>query len=603
MGKTEIYRKNMEAARSFFPGLEQKIAGAEVGGDFVLEEAVSGAPTARLGGRYLHSARDPEREAARLVAASGGTAGGEGRAFLLLGFGLGYVAEAAAALRPRPLVIAVEKRTDVLRAAFEARDLTGVLGSGLVFVLGGDPAAVTEALRIAPKELSLIRNPALTAADAGFYREVERYVENRRTKDAVNEATLRRFGKRWIRNQAANLWALRDLPGIERLAGRFDFPVLLLAAGPTLDELGWRIAPLADRCVVVAVDTALSFLRREGVRPDFTVSVDPQFWNARHLDRALPPESVLVAEGAVYPSVLRDRAGSCGTPGGAAFLCASLYPLSAFIERRVDVKGRLGAGGSVASAAWDFAVSLAPEGSARPVFVAGLDLAFPRLATHYRGALFEKRALSSATRFIPAETASFRALLDGYPFMAKAADGSPVLTDKRLCLYASWFESRLKARAGTHKRGNFRFSGKGLAINGFETARVEDVLALPPCREAISERLEEVLEEVFQQWNDNVERGARAARYEAARAALVAGLEAALKAPGQGASDPINAGTPPSGEIVSIAGFLRFPSRDAAGKKADGRLPEAAYGELADCAAFTLSALRGAEAGPDACRG
>ncbi|MDR2445570.1 MAG: DUF115 domain-containing protein [Spirochaetaceae bacterium] len=576
MGKTDTYKKNMEAARRFFPGIEQKIEGAKSGPYLVLEETASGAPTARLDGRYLHSTRDPAREAARLVLVADVGKTSQNRAFLLLGFGLGYAAEAAAALDPPPLVIAVEKRVDVLRAAFETRDLSGLLGGRLVFVLGDEPGAVTEALRIAPKELSIIRNPALTAADAEFYRELERHIENWRTKDAVNEATLRRFGKRWVKNQAANLPAVRDLPGIGLLAGRFDFPVLLLAAGPTLDQLDRKVAALAERCVVVAVDTALRFLRREGVKPDFVVSVDPQYWNTRHLDRCLSEKSVLVAEAACYPTLLRDRLDGVGV-GRPSFLCGSLYPLSGFIERRVDVKGRLGSGGSVASAAWDFAASLAPARAARPIFIAGLDLAFPGFATHYRGALFEERALVTATRFLPAETLSFRALLDGAPFFAAAADGTLVLTDKRLALYASWFENRLKS---PENRGSFRLSGRGLAINGMKTAGIEEVLDLPPCRAEISRRTEQVLSEIFQKWNSETERAARNERYKTATTALSSGLLAALDTAREDALKRIDAAkdAPLESEVKAIAGFLHFTPNDCS--------------ELIDGISFTLSALK-----------
>ena len=606
MKKIDIYKKNMEAARRFFPGIEQKIGGVESGTDLVLEEAASGGPTARLGGRYLHSTRDPALEAARLVLAADGVERRQNRAFLLLGFGLGYAAEAAAETDPPPLVIAVEKRLDVLRAAFETRDLSGILGGRLVFVLGDDPGAVTGALRIAPKELSVIRNPALTAAAPEFYRELERHIENWRTKDAVNEATLRRFGKRWIKNQSANLWAIRGLPGIGLLAGRFDFPVLLLAAGPTLDELGGRVAALAERCVVVAVDTALRFLRREGVKPDFAVSVDPQYWNTRHLDRCLPAESVLIAEAACYPTVLRDRQGG-GSAGRPSFLCGSIYPLGGFIEARVDIKGRLGSGGSVASTAWDFAASLAPPGAVRPIFIAGLDLAFPGFATHYRGALFEERSLAAATRFLPAETLSFRALLDGAPFFAAAADGDPVLTDKRLALYASWFENRLKS---PENRGSFRLSGRGLAINGMKTAGIEEVLALPPCRAAISRRMEQVLSEIFQKWNDETESAARAERYKAATDALTAGLLAALNTARSALADMalledstaredalkrLDAAKDAlfESEVRAIAGFPRFaPGGEPQSKSGDWRHTEEEYKELIDCIDFTLSALK-----------
>jgi hypothetical protein len=521
MTQFDAYAKNMAALQRFFPVLEQKLS-ETAAEDIVIETAASGEATARFDGRYLHSARDPVREARRLAAAAAANAAGNTAetAFVLLGFGLGYTAEAAADLSPQSLIIVVEKRPGILRSAFECRDLSGLLAKRIVFVLGDDSAAINAALRTAPKKLSLIRNSAMQAADCEFYREVERNIENWRTKEKVNEATLRRFGKRWIKNQAANLEAIRDLPGVGLLAGQFDFPVLLLAAGPTLSELKGKIAALKDRCIIAAVDTALRFLMYENAAPDFVVSVDPQYWNTRHLDRCLPEESVLVAESAVYPAVLRGRTA------GRTFLCGSLYPLGSFIEVRTGAKGRLGSGGSVASAAWDFSAALISRAAAPSIFIAGLDLAFPDLATHYKGALFEESAHITANRFLPAETKSFHALQDGAPFFAKDADGNRVLTDTRLNLYASWFENRL---ANINNYRNSRLSSGGLAIKGLETVKIEDVLALPPCRAAIKSRIEQVLDDIFQKWNSKTEAEARALRYKEAYTALVNGLEAATQ--------------------------------------------------------------------------
>ncbi|MDR0663300.1 MAG: DUF115 domain-containing protein [Spirochaetaceae bacterium] len=602
MAKPGVYEKNMRALRRFFPGLERIISGAEDESGLVVEMAASGVPTARLNGVYLHSARDPVREAQRLVARGG--AGAE--LVVLLGFGLGYAVEAALALSPQPALVVIEKSPGILRAALQCRDLSGFFDKRLVFVLNDDPAPVISAFRVAPEKTALIRNPALTAADGEFYREVEHHIENWRTKDMVNEATLRRFGKRWVKNQAANLRAIRDLPGVELLSGLFDFPVLLVAAGPSLDRITGKLKALVGRCIVVAVDTALRFLEKEGVRPDFAVSVDPQFWNFRHLDRCLSSKTILITESAVYPGVLRERRG-----GGAAFLCGSLYPLGSFIEARASGKGRLGAGGSVASTAWDFAALLVRNAAAPAIFIAGLDLAFPGFATHYKGAFFEENAHVTANRFLPAETKSFHAQRGGAPFFAKSADGNPVLTDKRLSLYASWFENRLKSAKNYH---NSRLSGDGLAINGLETICIDDILALPICRPAIEDRIERVMSGIFEKWNDEDARKTRAERYEAAYSALVTGLEEALSAArsvlrcisafrrsgGGGIYDGellqrIEAANAVlfQSEVKAVAGFLLPTAAEPPPHDMDGfiSLTAKTYGDFAESLAFTLSAL------------
>jgi hypothetical protein len=185
---------------------------------------------------------------------------------------------------------------------------------------------------------------------------------------------------------------------------------------------------------------------------------------------------------------------------------------------RVDPKGALGAGGSVATTAWDFARLL----GASSIWIAGLDLSFPELKTHFKGALFENRALAESGRFVPAETRSVRALRDGLPFSAPSADGSTVLTDRRLSLYAAWFENRFRLYPALR---NYSFSSGGLAIPGLIPARPEDLLALPVRREEINRRLGEIFARVEGDFYQDEETAARAERYGAARRDLMRGLE------------------------------------------------------------------------------
>jgi hypothetical protein len=351
------------------------------------------------------------------------------------------------------------------------------------------------------------------ALDEEWFGRAEKQIEFHRSKDEVNRNTLKKFGKRWVRNLAANMEAIRDIPGVELLSSCLppEMPVLLAAAGPSLDEIAPLLPRLAERAVVVTVDTALRLLLRAGAPPDFVLAVDPQFWNTRHLDRAPAPASCFIAESAVYPAVMRHTFRR-------AFLCSSLFPLGKFIESRVDPKGALGTGGSVATTAWDFARVLGTES----LWLAGLDLSFPSLKTHFKGASFEERALSLSGRLFPAETRSFHALRDGFPFSAPSLSGGAVLTDRRLSLYAAWFENR----AGLYPRlKNRSFSVNGIAVPGFVPAKAEELLALPPRREEIDRLLAETFARAEAAFNSGEAAAARRARYEDARRDLLAGLE------------------------------------------------------------------------------
>jgi hypothetical protein len=508
----KYWETNRAIIQDKFPGLLEQIAADEVPYDIQVEAGSSGAPGLAVNGLHVHSLRDPIREARRLAETIA-----EAGPVVILGFGLGYTAEAAAEKAGnRPIIIA-EARGGLLKKALETRDLRSfLLEHQLIFVIGGPADGIIEALQFCSQGKaavpSLIRNRTLMKLDEDWYSQVERRIALWISKDDVNMATLRRFGKRWVRNLARNLTVIRDIPGVERLKGILPsaLPVFLAAAGPSLDESIPYLPEIRKRCVIVAVDTSLRLLLRAGIDPDFAVVVDPQYWNSRHLDQAPAPRTCLIAESAVYPPVLKH-------PFERIFLCSSLFPLGRFIEDRLDFKGRLGAGGSVATTAWDFARILGTSA----VWIAGLDLAYPDLKTHFKGARFEDRALAESTRLNPLETRSVRALRDGCPFPAVSAAGGAVLTDRRLSLYAAWFENRIQTAPGLR---TFRLSGEGIAIPGLATASPEELLGYPLRRDEINRCLREAFARTDADFGDPDRTTLRNRQYQSALIELLAGL-------------------------------------------------------------------------------
>lgn len=562
-----LYAANLAVLKERFPDLAAQLPEGNGSAEFRVQDTPSGNPTLLAAGALVHSGRDPRREAERLALSMGGR-----EPVAILGFGLGYLGEALRrADGERPIVV-VEKRPELLRLALETRDLRDFLGRGpLVFQVGGRADGVIAALQVYGRKSAAAANPALRVLDAPWYDEVERQLRFWNEKEAVNAATLRRFGRRWISNLAANLPAIPRYPGVALLESRCrDFPALILAAGPSLDRVLPLLPELAERCLVISVDTALRACQAAGVRPDFVLVADPQYWNARHLDRCAGAGSCLISETAVYPSVLRH-------PFDRIFLSSGSLPLGRFVEGRVDAKGRLGAGGSVATTAWDFARII----GAGPLWFAGLDLGFPGLKTHFRGALFEERSLAESGRLRPAETLSVRALRDGLPYYAPAADGGSVLTDKRLSLYASWFAGRFEQYPQARPRS---LSPGGLAIPGMERASVEELLELPIRRGELNGTLRETFGKAENAYAEGAKE--RQERYEAALDELVQGLRAFIRR--AEAEDPT---VLEKSEVAEIAACL-CPA--AAGPAAAAAAPDAQastaerFLELAESARFTL---------------
>ena len=520
--------QNMAVLKQNYPLLAEELSKAEDNVDeeeLKSETSASGSPTLLFRGVYIHSKRDPEREAERLIeSAVTGAAGNadEGNPALVLGFGLGYGAAALATKFPGRPIIVVERHPAVIKKALETRDLADFLArTRLVFILGGNGEGVTGALSLFESVPGVpplvIRNRALTGKDEEWYKGAEDRIMTWNSRTNVNRATQKRFGKRWVRNLSKNLHSIPDFPGIARLEEIVkdkirggDIPVFLAAGGPGLDAAGPILTDIHKRCVTIAVDTSLRFLLGRGIAPDFVVSVDPQFWNSRHLDRVPAPGTRLIAESAVYPPVLRGRFGGI-------FLSGSFFPLGRFIENKVDPKGELGAGGSVATSAWDFARLL----GTRQVWIAGLDLSFPELKTHFKGAAFEEKSHAESCRFSPAEAWNFHALRDGQPFLARQMGGGAVLTDKRLSLYASWFENRFSQFPEIR---NYSLGKTGLEIKGLEPVPAETLLALPERREEIENLLNRAYNSINEAFNQAESRKTRTEKYENAREALFQGL-------------------------------------------------------------------------------
>ena len=488
------FMANLEALARRFPELAALVA-VSAPAPLAIAQAASGEPSARSpGGTWLHSSRDPRSEARRIAEAA--RRSGEDTA-VLLGFGLGYLAEAllgyealaaegGVALRDNQAlvpggpsraferVLACEADPGALRAALEARDLRVLLSDeALGFVVGGECEALVTALELSGGEkAAILELKAAEESDPAWFEGARQAAERWNAKGAVNANTLRRFGRLWVRNLSRNLAPAASAAGIERLEGLFagdaeasPIPALVLAAGPSLDLALPYARELSRRALLVCVDTALRSLLRIGLEPDFLVLVDPQYWNWRHVAGLSAPGSFLVSEVAAWPALFRSRFRG-------SFLGGTLFPLGRRVEAFIGRRGMLGAGGSVATSAWDLCRIM----GCSPVWMAGLDLGFPEGRTHARASLFEQRSLCEASRLAPASSSQASALVGGTSFEALAMDGGRLRTDQRMSLYAWWFESRF---VRPHSPPTLSLSPKGLAVPGLSLGAIEELPRRP----------------------------------------------------------------------------------------------------------------------------
>ncbi|MFW6329533.1 MAG: motility associated factor glycosyltransferase family protein [Alkalispirochaetaceae bacterium] len=480
----DLYRLNLAVLTRRDPRfVKEVIEGTPLTGELEVLESRRGEATMRLDGVFLHSSVDPRKEARRMAGRSRERAPEELRdATVLLGLGLGYHLEALLESGREPIIV-VEPDPSVLVTAMHYRDLRPALGEARTTLsVGRDASGLIDLLNALEIRYPVtLSSPAVRNVNERYYREVEEALLAFRQRNEINANTLSRFGKLWVRNLLVNLRLLASSPGLGVLENAFEgIPALLLAAGPTFDELAPYLGSLRERCLLVAVDTALPLLHRLGVEPDISVVVDPQYWNSRHLDQLLVTAGLAVAEPSTHPRVLRHL--RLPTLFGG-----SLFPLGRFVESMLPNRMRLGAGGSVATSAWD----VARIAGAREIYTIGLDLGFPGLKTHAEGSFFEERGHILSDRLSGIEEYTYRYLRGGEPFIAEATSGEPLLSDRRMQIYRWWFETQDRLHQDV---ATFTLSPSSLSIEGRHYVPPESLKTLPSRRAEIDRTIKRVRE-------------------------------------------------------------------------------------------------------------
>lgn len=467
------FDQNIQALLTAYPEFEQEIlVKYQPSNEITILPTPTGPPSALYKGAYLHSRHDPEREAARFI--QQGPARNPA-CCVFFGFGLGYFIEAYKKEHPDTPIIVVEPDVSLFLKALSSRQMIDLLSSNDVsFLLDSPPEALGNLLNyftggaidiVAPKSLYMLH--------CEYYDELKSVIDSFLSRAQINRNTLKRFGRLWVRNFSFNIGLMPRIRGVRELNGVFrGIPAIILAAGPSLEMVLPVLKSLRRKCLIIAVDTSLRACVRAGVIPDFLIVVDPQYWNSRHIDGISTEEIMLISESSTYPSVFRRSYRSI-------FFCSSLFPLGKYIEEVTTEMGKLGAGGSVATSAWDFARII----GGNPIFFAGLDLGFPELSTHFRGNSFENIFQSIASRICSVETTGFKMLHDAAPFSVDSNTGGKVLTDKRLILYKWWFENQQKIYPHAE---TFTITPGGVLIEGIRHFASENIGAFEDKRERIN---------------------------------------------------------------------------------------------------------------------
>lgn len=430
----------------------------------------SDCPTAKEGGKFLHSAYNPLREAEQ-AAKTAKSSLTEVYSAAFFSCGLGYAPISYANLYPNDTIIIVESDPRYFFTALSLVDWEPLFKhANFIIALGTGIDSVVSLIEHTSglKHTAICENAAQSQHAADYFQALRSLIERNKRKVEINASTLEKFSKLWLKNTCRNLHFLAETDGVNIFKDSCpgDLPCVILAAGPTLQEVLPQLAELKKRSILIAVDTALRACLRSGVEPDFVILADPQYYAYRHIAGLESPSSILITESAAYPAVFRFKCRKI-------VMCASLFPLGQYIEKQIGSKGELVAGGSVSTTAWDFARFI----GAKEIFCAGLDLGYPGFQTHIKGSTFEEAIHTKSTRLLTAEKQGSQILFGAGMSQESDYEGRPILTDSKMKMFAWWFESKQEEFKASIK--SYTLSAKSLKIPGFQVADVKELLSRP----------------------------------------------------------------------------------------------------------------------------
>lgn len=328
----------------------------------------------------LDPATRPVAEAARTLPA----AVGEASLVAVVGAGAGYAIDALLEQRYAGRIVVLEPSLASCLAALSRRDWTSLIATRrLRWLVGSEYDGWLDTWSwVTPGQApAVVIHPVLGRLRGPDVRRALEIVKKMVFNASANERARLQFGARYLRHTLANLSHLAASRDVGELFGRFaGVPVVVLAAGPSLDRNVEELRPLRGRALVIAVDTALRPCIAAGLAPDLVVGVDPGEVNLRHLAVGAAPEQThLVAEPSLAPGSFEPFGERVFT-----FRVGDHDPWPWLVAQGVD-RSPLRAWGSVLASALDLAVKVGGD----PVILLGADFAYTGGQPYCRNTAYE----------------------------------------------------------------------------------------------------------------------------------------------------------------------------------------------------------------------
>lgn len=341
----------------------------------------------------------------------------------MFGFGNGYFArELMLKLKEKDFLIIYEPSSQVMVKALEYFDLADLICNEKVILLL-DEMNGTEFINVLKWCLNWMNlNSQITCNHPQYdlifkesYNSFLKTLEDYKNGIMVNENTNAATSKLITQNTLKNFIFLKNCNIITDLIDLIptEIPAIIVAAGPSLDKNIFELKEAKGKSVIFAVDTAVKYLLKNDIIPDFIVTLDPK----KSLHHLSDPRCNII------PLICRIEARTeilQRNENRIIFFNMEGYTAKLMHEVGKDT-GWYRSGGSVTTGAFSVCKTL----GFRTIILIGCDLAYDGKSTHAGGMIVD---VSEAGRYL--ET-------------VKDIYGNDIKTRYDWFIYLKWFEEAI----------------------------------------------------------------------------------------------------------------------------------------------------------------
>ncbi len=375
-------KDNLFILEKKFPVLTEQMKKSFGRGSYSIRQSKTGFPGVILKSSdgsqtTIHSCYDPQKEAQKLIKS---LLKKPEINYVIFGLGLGYhVQELIKKIPLKSKIFVIEKDRELFEMAMQNNDLKDILSHpGVYFSIGENP----ETLIHFPEEIKYdfaingftkFKFPSLYKKHKDYYQKYESNFEKiiQNTKIEIN--TQEAFSKLFFNNEIANLEVTMSTIGIKEFKNfAHGIPGIIISAGPSLDKNISLLKNAKSKSLLFSVPTALKFLIKNGIIPDFVVAIDPNEISINSFDFESIPHNVTLIFNPTIPPLIIERFS------GKKIVIESTTNFNQWVVNLIGSKGSVGANQSVAH----FGASIGNYFGCSPLVLVGQDLAFEKTRLH-----------------------------------------------------------------------------------------------------------------------------------------------------------------------------------------------------------------------------